>query len=75
MDKQDLKPSLEGCMSGMKSRVAQLTDVEAVELFNARYLSPQKKWDEEFRARLLSSEGQEYLAMRLKIWTRRDETQ
>ena len=73
LNRQHLKQSFAGCMGSMKLKVGHLTTAEAVKFFNARYLHPERKWDAEFRALLLSHDGQEYLAMRLEEWTRRAE--
>jgi Zn-dependent peptidase ImmA (M78 family) len=70
---ESLKPSLEGCMSSMKGRVAQLSNEEALTLFSGRYLKSPTRWPEEFCARLRTADGQRYLQLRLEIWTQRDE--
>ena len=65
---ESLRPSLQGSISGIKSKAASLTLNEAVELFNERYLNEDSRWDPLFCLRMLAPEGQDYLRLRFQPW-------
>lgn len=65
-----LRPSLQGTLSVMKNKSAQMTLEEAIAFFNDRHLGESRRWNDEFCVRLHSSDGQRYLRLRLRAWTR-----
>ena len=67
-DTDDLfKPSLAGCFGFVKPIISDMTLEKAVEYFNKTYTNDKERWNEEFRKRLASEEGQKYIRLRLKI--------
>ena len=68
-DKPWFKLRLQGCFGVMKLKASKLTLEEAVALFNEKYSHDAERWDEEFCQRLLSDKGQDYIRLRLQVWT------
>ena len=67
-DYESLRPSLQASIGGIKSKAANLTLEQAVDLFNERYLNENSRWNSLFCQRLLSSDGQNYLRLRFRPW-------
>lgn len=70
--KEEFRNSLQGCISSMKTQSANLSVDEALALFIKRHLEEWPRWDDEFRERLLSADGQRYLRLRLQAWCLND---
>lgn len=65
---ESMRHSLQGCLGAMKNKVLNLTIDEAMIIFNERYLE-NDRWNAEFYGRVSSEKGQEYLRLRLQVWT------
>ena len=59
------KQSLQGCFGYSKPIILEMTLEEAVKHFNKTYTNDKERWSDEFRSRLLSENGQNYIRVRL----------
>jgi Zn-dependent peptidase ImmA (M78 family) len=64
------KRSFEGCIGWIKPRIENLSLDEAISTFNDRYLRNPERWGRAQFNRLRSEQGNEYIRLRLQVWTR-----